>query len=1121
LLCTSHRATQPPQRFRRERFHSADRAWTRTIAFPLLLILLPGALWSAHAATQPSTSGTVPQAWVDPHSVRLPVTEGEDIRFSHLSTKEGLSQTRVAQIVQDDDGFLWFGTQYGLNRYDGYNFKLFVHDPTRQNSLSCVFVYSLFKDRDGTLWVGCDDDVDSFDKMSETFTHHRITDKVSEGLPVTVWGISQDHTGALWLSTGRGLYRLDPATGRIARYGHDSQNSSSLSSNDVKFTGEDSSHRFWVADGDNLEEFDRAQSKVLLRVPLTGLTELGERGAMSNLSFYEDHLGVFWITYTSAGHGPASGVAVLDRATNKLTHYSIYDQKSRRELSGGVMAAVEDQNKTLWLATKSEGLLRFDREDGVFIRYRNHPADPLSLAEDRVISLCADREGNVWAGLHATGPDFFRSASRSFMPLLPRPSNPNSFGETFVNAIYEDHQGILWIGTTGALIRIDRKSGQYTSYLPPGPGLDNDIVAITEDRSGVLWVGSMGAGLGRFDRRTGRFKTYRHHASDPSSLSDDAVSRVFVDHSGTMWVVTWNGVDRFDPITERFVVYKSDKESQTEQYYNVTQDQAGNLWIGSILGLTRFDPNSGRFTLYSRKPGDAGSLSDNLITNVYADHLGTVWVATQNGLNKLDGENGTFTKYYAADGLPINNLSCILEDGSGKLWISTSRGLSRFDPLRKTFKNYSTADGLPGEDLTGWDACFKSSSGEMFFGGFSGGIAFHPDKVEDRPYIPPIVLTDFQLSGESVEIGPQSLLKRSITFANDLTLSHQQNVFSLTFSALNYFDTATNRYRYKLEGLDRQWTEVGSDRRRATYTTLPAGRYKFRVQGATSSGVWSEPGVELGITILPPWWATLWFRSLCVIATVGILWMFYLSRLKQVAAGIRARMEERLGERERIARELHDTLLQSIQGLILRFQAAADRIPAAEPARQMIDKVLDRADEVMAEGRDRVKNLRFSAQGMKPLPEAFTDVIKEHALNNGVEFSVVVEGGPRKLNPLVRDEAYWIGHEALVNALHHGGAKRIEVEIAYDFAQFRLRFRDDGCGIDPKIIEAGGKPGHWGMRGMRERATKIGAHLEIWSGPGTGTELELKVRGSVAYSAQRNGSPWRRLRRLWREEVRQ
>jgi signal transduction histidine kinase/ligand-binding sensor domain-containing protein len=1077
--------------------------------------MLPsGSFPPAHAETQSITLATVPEARMSSHSVRLPVTDGEEIRFSHLSTKEGLSQTRVSQIVQDDEGFMWFGTQYGLNRYDGYNFKVFVHDPTRENSLSCAFVYSLFKDRDGTLWVGCNNVVDRFDKMTETFTHYRIAPEVSEGLPVTISGISQDHTGALWLSSGSGIYRLDPATGRVAHYGHDPMNSSSLSSNDVKSASEDSSQRFWVADGDNLEEFDGGQGKVLLRVPLTGLTDLGPKSGMSNVSSYEDHLGIFWITYTSAAHG--SGLAVLDRATNKLTRYSIYDQKSGRELSGGVMAAVEDLNKTLWLATKSEGLLRFDREHGILIRYRNHPDDLESLAEDRLISLCADREGNVWAGLHATGPDYFSSTPRSFMPLLRRPSNANSFGETFVNAIYEDHQGVLWVGTTGALVRFERKSGQYTSYPPPGPGLDNDIVAITGDRSDVLWVGTMGGGLGRFDQRTGRFKTYRYHASDPSSLSNDAVSRVFVDHSGTMWVTTWNGFDRFDPETERFVVYKRDKESQAEEYYNITQDQSGTLWIGGIMGLTRFDPNSGRFILYNHKPGDPGSLSDNIVNNVYIDHLGTIWTATQNGLNKLDTNSGAFTKYYASDGLPINNVSCILEDRSGQLWISTSRGISRFDPLTKTFKNYSTADGLPGDDLTGWDACFKSSSGEMFFGGFSGGIAFYPDKVEDPSYIPPIVLTDFQLFGKPVEIGPESLLKKSITYANDLTLSHQQSVFSLTFSTLSYLNPVANRYRYMLEGLDQQWTEGRSDRRLATYTTLPAGKYTFRVQGATSRGAWREPGAKLVITILPPWWATWWFRTLCVAAILALLWAVYQLRLRQIAREYNVRLDERVDERTRIARELHDTLLQSFQGLLMRFQAVSDDLAESE-SKEELDQTIDRAARAITEGRNAVQGLRSSIIETNDLAAAIGTLGKELAAaeNQPPEFTMQVEGAPRELHPVLRDEVYRVAGEALRNAFRHADARRIEVEIRYDERQFRLRVRDDGKGIDPNPLVDGGRPGHFGLHGMRERAERIGGKLTVWSSDRTGGRLESGTEVELSIPAGHAYAKFRTPRRSW------
>ena len=1079
------------------------RELRRISAFVLPLIMLS----TSFSAATTSTNAFSEMRRGDPHSARVSVIDGIDIRFSRLSTAQGLSQTRVAQIVQDDQGFMWFGTQYGLDRYDGYEFKVFTHDPAREGSLSCVYIHSLFKDRSGSLWVGCDQFLDKFDSLTETFTHYRIGTDTPGEVVNTVFQISQDRTGMLWLATGSGLFGLNPDTGHIIHHVHDPSNPSSLGSNQVKFTLEDRDGRFWVADGENLEEFDRASGKVLSQVRLSE--------GIKDVSFYEDHRGVFWVTYITSSSG--SGLAVLDRSANRLVPFSIYDKKSGKEIPAGFMAAVEDKSNTLWLASFGGGLLKFDSDRGLLVRYRSYPGNPESLADDRVISLCEDREGHIWVGLDASEPNFFRIERTPFVPLPPSRSSPSSHGGKFVNAVYEDHHGVLWTATRGALNRINRGSGESISYRSPGTE-SNDVITITEDQRGDLWVGTFGAGLSRFDRRTGRFKTYLHLPGTASSLSSNIVSRILIDHAGTMWIATYNGLDRFDPRNESFVVYKQDPKSDDEEYFNLAEDKSGFLWMGSWGGLNRFDPETGQFTVYAHRVSDPSSLSDNAVTSTYVDHSGALWVSTENGLNKLNRESGMFTHYYVKDGLPSSAVSCVLEDQFGRLWMSTNRGLSMFDPISKRFANYSTVDGLPGNDFTGWDACFKSPSGEMFFGGFSGGFAFFPDKVISTSYPVPLVLTDFQLAGRPVEVGASSPLRKSITHASDVTLTHDQNIFSLSFAALTYFNPDANRYRYKLEALDRDWVEVGSDRRVASYTTLPAGKYTFHVQSATRQGAWNEPGLTLGITILPPWWDTWWFKLSCIVVFVGILWTLYLLRLKQMEAEIRARLEERLGERERIARELHDTLLQGIQGLILRFQAVAERIPASEPARQMIEKVLDRADEVLLQGRDRVKNLRLTAQ-TKTLREAFTDVIKDLAVSKGFEFSVVVEGDVRNLNPLVRDEAYWIGHEALVNALHHAGAKRIEVEIAYDPSHLRLRFRDDGSGIDPKIIEAGGKPGHWGMRGMRERAAKIGAHLETWSRPGAGTELELKIPGSVAYNAQGNGSLWRTFRQLWHEEV--
>jgi PAS domain S-box-containing protein len=331
-------------------------------------------------------------------------------------------------------------------------------------------------------------------------------------------------------------------------------------------------------------------------------------------------------------------------------------------------------------------------------------------------------------------------------------------------------------------------------------------------------------------------------------------------------------------------VYKPDPRSPAQIDIGVKEDPQGALWIGThSSGLQRFDPASERFTAsYKHNADDPASLSNNRVNSVHFDRSGTMWVGTQDGLDRFDPKTGRFKNYYEQDGLSGNVVSCILEDERGNLWMSTNNGLSVFDPSKQTFKTYSAADGLPGADLTGWGACFKSASGEMFFGGFSGGIAFHPDKVVDSPYVPPVVLTDFRLFDHSLTVGTGSPLGKSIGYTNALSLSHDQNIFSLEFSALSYFNSATNRYRYKLDGLDHQWHEVGSNQRLVTYTTLPAAMYTFRVQGATSRGDWSEPGLELAVKILPPWWNTWWFRAVCVAASVTLLGGFYRWRIQQL-----------------------------------------------------------------------------------------------------------------------------------------------------------------------------------------------------------------------------------------------
>lgn len=1056
--------------------------------------------------SQSRGAGIIPQPQMAHDVVRIPMVEGRGLRFRRISSSEGLSQTRVSQIVQDDRGLLWFGTQYGLNRYDGYEFKLFVHDPQRTDSLSGAFITALFKDRSGMLWIGCSEFLDQFDPTTETFRPIRFHPRDHQTFAGGVVHISQDQGGTLWFATGSGLYGLNPVTHELVHFQHDPHDSFSLPTNDVNWTGEDREGRFWVGTSAGLDELDPSTGHVTYHVPLA------EGG---RISFFEDKDGLFWITYPSG-----NGLARLDRAGNIVTRYSFYAREPPPTALTGVMGIVEDHDGNLWLGSPGAGLLRFDRQSQVVVHYGNHPGDPQSIAEDKVIALFADRDGNIWTGLHSKGPNVFTYTGSEFETFRHDFDDPNSLSLDFVNAIYEDAAGALWIGNDDGLNRIERATGRRTSWTA-GLGAKPMVITITQDRAGFIWFGTFGHGLNSFDPKTGRFRSYRHVASEPRSLSSDEVHRMLVDHAGVLWVGTNDGLDRYDPRTDDFTVYKADWNSHGSQsYLAIAEDSAGKLWLGTHhSGLHRFDPDTGQFTVYRSDPADPATLRDDTVPAVYVSRTGSLWLGTQNGLERFEPGTGLFSAFDMHDGLPGNAVGCILEDGSGNLWVSTNRGLSRFDPARRTFNNYSELDGLPGNDLTGWGSCFESRRGELFFAGYPGAVALFPEKVVDRPYTPQVVLTDFRLAGASVPINPTSPLKRSITYTEKLTLSHTQNIFSVTFASLNYLSPQATRYRYQLEGLDRRWNEVGSDRRQATYTTLPAGNYTLRVQAAASRGAWNEQGASLAVEILPAWWQTWTFRTVCALLTLLTIWYAYRLRIRQVSRQLTIRMEERIDERTRIAQELHDTLLQGLASASLQLQVADGQM-ASDAAKPLVQRVLQLLRQLMHESRHTVQGLRVRRSELQDLEHAFAQFAKDLAPAFRSKFHLVVEGIPRPLQPLIRDEVYRIGSEAISNAFRHSRAEAVETVLEYGRDRLRLLVRDDGQGITPDVLQSG-RAGHFGLFGIRERAAKIGARLRIRSAAGAGTEIDLIVPAIVAFERATSGRRRDWLARLYSHGDRQ
>lgn len=1054
-----------------------------------LFATIAGVGQSVTPSSQPT--GSVPNAVVSPLPVKLPLTDGRDIRFKKLTGSEGLSQTRASSAVQDNRGFMWFPTQYGLNRYDSYKFKVFRHEPGRAGSISCVYIRSVIKDRAGTLWVGCDSVVDKFDPVTETFTHYPIRTDQSTDSAGPVVHMCQDHLGFLWLATPTGLYKLEPLTGKVTRYTHDPSKPTSLSSNFISTMDEDRRGELWVASRGGLDEFDRETGKVKFHIPLDGYR--------NEFSLHEDKFGTFWIARAS----PSCPLAIFDRKSNTVHCYAIYEG-DHASAATPVYSMLESRDGTMWFATIGAGVLRFNRANGTLTRYKNYPADSESLASNNVLSLYEDREGEIWVCMHDNKPNVFAERPSAFQAFT---TAQGTLAGDLITSIFEDSKHILWIGSTGALNRIDRQKGK-NDVAPPSVA-KSDILSIIEDRQGTLVAGTYRDGLQKIDRTTGLLTPYGRDPHKPSNQSDNPIVRLLLDRSGALWATTWGGLGRFDPSTGNFQTFRPDTHGATD-YYDMKQDSHGGMWLTSDSGLHYYDPKTNHFTIYKHDPSDLQSLSDDRVNSVYPTRSGELWVGTQNGLDKLDQATGKFQMYFTKDGLAGNVVSCILEDERGHLWMGTNNGLTDLDPKSSRFTTYSPADGLPGQDLTGWSSCYKSGDGEMFFGGFGGATAFYPGRVRDTPYVPTSVLTDFRLSGIEVPIGQRSPLTKSITYTDSMTLTSKQKVFSFEFSALSYSNSVADRYRYKLDGLDSNWHEVDSSARVASYTTLPKGNYTLHIQSATSRGAWLDPGVSLRVRILPPWWGTWWFRAIYTTMGVLLLWFGYQFRLHEITRQHNIRLEERLGERNRIARELHDTLLQGFYGLMLQFQAVLKTLRHDEPAYKKMEQVMVRADEVLLEGRQSVRGLRDEVTSGDDLRVLLMHCGEQLAQDYAIPFTLSVLGEPPELDPTACREMYYIGREAISNAFQHSQAAKIEATISYGETVVALTVRDNGVGVDPDVLNKG-RIGHWGFPGMRERAESIGAEFSIRSDVGSGTEVSLTVPVRQVEPVRRKESLWRRI----------
>jgi two-component system sensor histidine kinase ChiS len=1072
------------------------------------------------ASSEPATSLPIQSR---PNTAEGPTPgPGQSPKFERISVEHGLSHSTVTCILQDSRGFMWFGTSDGLNRYDGSGFKVYRHEPQNPDSLRHNSVTALAEDPAGMLWIGTDGGgIDRLDLQKDTFTHYQHNPAVPASLADDhVNSLLADRDGVLWVGTGNGLDGLDRTTGQFVHHQSNRQDPNGLWGGMIESIYQDHEGILWVGtNGSGLNRFD----------PTTGRfthfqhNSTDPHSLISNYliqAIYEDQGGDLWI-------GTFEGLDRLDRQTGRMVHYQ-HDPGDPHSLSNNSIASLyQSPSGLLWVGTSGGGLDILDPATGHAVHQRSTPRDPHSLSSNVVLSMYEGQMGMLWIGTVGGGANRVDPLAERFALFQNDPDDPNSLSNNVVWSILQDRQGNLWIGTQGGgLNRLDRETGTWRQYhnepADPNSLSNNNVSAICEDREGVLWIGTLGGGLNRFDQTAQRFIRIPFDPDDRHSLGNPFVYSILEDREGMLWIATDKGVHgglhRFDRETEQFTHFKSVSSNWVRALY---EDRSGVLWIStSSSGLNRFDPITESVDRYQHTPGDPNSLSHNSVTTIRQDHQGMLWLGTSGGgLNRLDPESETFVHYTTKDGLPSDVVCGILDDArGGYLWISTNNGLSRFDPRTETFRNFDASDGLQGNEFIA-RAYHKSGSGEMFFGGVNGFNAFYPDHVKDNPLVPPVVLTALRQNGEDVQ------LHTAVEHADEVRFHWPDNSFEFEFVALSYLQPERNQYAYRLEGFDRSWNDVGN-RPYGKYTNLPGGTYTLRLRGSNNDGVWNEEGSSLTITIVPPFWATWWFRGIVILALSGVAVSGYRLRVRSIQARSRElerQVEERtaelsranvalereiaeriqveealrqserekaiVDERNRLARELHDSVAQSMYGVTLYAEVITQLLSSGQTdeAASYLGELKDTAQESLAEMRLLIYELRppvLEEEGLASALQARLEAVESRA---GLEIEFNTEG-EICLGSEIEAALYRIAQEALNNVLKHAQARRVAVSLAQDWRRVTLEVADDGLGFDPTEASRGGGMGLWGMR---ERAAEIGARLEVESAIGTGTMVSV------------------------------
>lgn len=839
--------------------------------------------------------------------------QDENYSFRQLNTNDGLSQSTVYSILQDRQGFLWFGTRTGgLNRFDGRSFKHYKKDISNASGLSGNEVVAIFQGSDGIIWLG---------------------------------------------TRGDGLSRFDPELERFEQYYHDPEIKNSVSSNTVVGFCEDAQGRIWMATTTGLCRYNGQQNNFIRVLNSKTGADFGQ--TLDIIRAGDGHLAIAT---------KQSGIYVLDASTGAVQSHFQHEESNDASINiNYVSTLLYDTRGRLWAGTRNNGLNVLPSLDST--RFQQIEADatnPTSLSSNIIRVLDEDRQGNIWVGTKE-GLDMIPasetgSKSPAFVHFKNDPVRSNSLSQNSIYSFEEDKDGHFWVGTwSGGVNYLNSEGNKFNlrqRQIGRTKGAINHAVSAFAKTKEGLWIGTEGGGLKLQRKGEGSFTSLSEMRTVQGRLKSDHIKSLFVDRGGDLWIGTYNGLHRFhlkDNTIRYFLPGKSiysieesrlgklwigtgdglfllDQETLEQTNYTVASDDPGSLssksinklfldsrkrlWVATKNGLNLYDHTTDAFVPFFHSREDRSSLSNNVVTTVYEDAKGQIWIGTVDGLNQFVETDSSFVHFGEKNGLPDNVVNSILTDQEGNLWLTTNKGLSRFNPMEeqqgvdskfetegRAVKNYSQADGLQGNEFI-VNATYKDGQGRFYFGGSEGYNSFRPREITENENIPDVVITGFTLFNNPVPIGEEgSPLDRHISATTSLELTHEQSVFSFQFVALNYHSAEKNEYAYMLEGLDDDWNFIGN-RREVSYSNLPPGDYVFRVLASNNDGRWNRQGAALNLVVLPPWWRTPWFigaalATICLLVVLGV--RLRLRKLKNDRLMLQTKLDE--GRAEIVAQQ--------------------------------------------------------------------------------------------------------------------------------------------------------------------------------------------------------------------------